>query len=122
MAVNPDHVELAEVATELIGENGAPMQLWREVVTGGTDYDPNSGTVTIETTDIIAVRTKFSAFEVGDGSRIKSTDLKLLIDSSVDPRDNYQKIIDGSKELQIVDTLEVIPGEVSIIYKVQARL
>lgn len=121
MAVNPDHVELAEVAKELISENGAPMQLWREVVTGGTDYDPNSGTVSIETADITAVRTKFSAFEVGDGSRIKSTDLKLLIDSTVNPKE-YQKIIDGTKELQIIDVPEVIPGEVSIIYKVQARL
>jgi hypothetical protein len=118
MAANPTHTKLAATATRLISENGAPMQLWREVTTG-PDYDP---IVTTETADITAVRTRFSAFEVGDGSRIKSTDLKLLIDSSVDPRDNYQKIIDGSNELQIIDTLEVIPGEVSIIYKVQARL
>ena len=117
MAANLDHIELAAVATELINENGAPMRVWREVATG-PDYDPS---VTIETVGIIAVRSKFSTNEVGDGSRIKSTDLKLLIDSSVDPRE-YQKIIDGSNELQIIDVPEVIPGEVSILYKVQARL
>ena len=115
--VNPTHTKLAATATRLISENGAPMQLWREVTTG-PDYDP---IVTPETADITAVRTKFSAFEVGDGSRIKSTDLKLLIDSSVNPKD-YEKIIDGAKEMQIIDVPEVIPGEVSIIYKVQARL
>lgn len=115
--VNPTHVKLEATAKRLIAENGSAMQLWREVTTG-PDYDP---AVAIETADITAVRSKFAAYEVGDGSRIKSTDLKLLISSDVDPR-QYQKVIGGADELQIIDAQTIAPGDTTVIYKLQARL
>lgn len=118
MAINPTHTKLAATATRLINENGSAMKLWREDETGGTSFEP---IVTPEDVDITAVRSKFSSFEVGDGSRIKSTDIKLLMDSSVNPKE-YQKVIDGVNELQIIDSVVIAPGDVTIIYKVQARL
>lgn len=117
MAINPTHTKLAATATRLINLNGSAMKLWREVTTG-PDFDP---VITPEDEDITAVRSKFSSFEVGDGSRIKSTDIKLLMDSSVNPKE-YQKVIDGVNELQIIDSVVIAPGDVTIIYKVQARL
>jgi hypothetical protein len=115
--VNPLHTKLAAVAERLINENGATMTLVNETTTG-PDYDP---VVTEITQDVIAVRTKFSANEVGDGSRIKSTDVKLLMSSAVDPK-LYQKVNDGVDEMQIVNADVIKPGELVIIYKVQARL
>ena len=117
MSINPTHVKLEATAKRLIAENGTAMQLWREVTTG-PDYDP---VITIETSGITAVRASFTAYEVGDGSRIKSTDLKLLMSSDVDPR-QYQKVIDGTDELQIIDAQTIVPGDTTILYKVQVRL
>jgi hypothetical protein len=114
---NRDHLELQADAKELIAENGATMQLYKETTTGPS-YDPVSTAVT---QGVVAVRSKFSAFEVGDGSRIKSTDIKLLLDSDHDPR-GYSKVIDGSNEYQIIDVVIVQPGDVVMLYKIQARL
>lgn len=114
---NPVHVKLADTAKRLIAKNGATVVLVKEDTTG-PDYDP---VVTRTTQSLIAVRTSFSAMEVGDGSRIKSTDIKYLMDSETNPLD-FEKIEDGNKELQIIDAVAVHPGDISIIYKVQARL
>lgn len=117
MAVSKTHTKLAATAKRLIDKNGAPMQMWREETTG-PDYDP---VIVTDTAPIIAVRSRFTVAEVGDGSRIKSTDIKLLLSSGEDPR-QYEKIIDGADELQIIDTTPIAPGELNIMYKVQARL
>ena len=117
MSINPIHVELQGVAQELIAENGVTMQLVSSTTTG-----PAFNPVVVDTlTDIVAVRSNYNVNEVGDGSRIKSTDIKLLIASQVAPATG-QKIIDGLKEMQIIDVSIIEPGEVVILYKVQVRL
>lgn len=117
MAANPDHIELAETAKELIDENGAPMQLFKETTTGPS-YDPVTTPVT---EDVTGVRSKFSAKEIGDGSRIKSTDIKILIDAAIDPT-GFEKIIDGTRSMQIIEIMPIEPGEVKIMNTLQCRL
>jgi hypothetical protein len=110
---NPSHTRLASTAERLIKKHGATMTLINETTTGPA-YDP---VVTEVTQSVIAVRLSFSDFEVGDGSRIKSTDIKLLMSSAVDPN-LYQKV-DG---MQIINAEVIKPGDVTIMYNVQARL
>ena len=114
---NAIHEKLQAIAKRLIGKNGATMQLYKETTTGPS-YDP---VVTPITQDVIAVRSKYPASEVGDGSFIKSTDIKLLLSSEHDPR-QYSKIIDGGNQYQIVDAQVIEPGETTILYKIQVRL
>lgn len=111
-----DQIELAAETVILIEETGAPMQLTRETSTGPA-YDPAAGTITAESESVIGVKGNFSQFEKGDGSRIKSTDIKILTTAAFDPR-LYQKIGD----YQIVDVKTVMPGTIVMLYIIQARL
>ena len=111
-----DQIELAADTVILIEETGEAMQMTRTTSTGPA-YDPAAGTVTGEAETVIAVRGNFNQFEIGDGSRIKSTDLKLLTTAAFDPR-LYQKIGD----YQIVSVKPVQPGTIVMLYIIQARL
>lgn len=117
MAINPDHIEFAELATELITENGSEMTLRTETV--ATGWPPVS---TISDQTITAVRTgnvSDSQIRNSDG-RIKMGDANMLMDSTIAPTE-AAKIIDGAKEYQIIDIGEVVPGDVSILFKLVVR-
>lgn len=116
MTINPDHVEFAELATELIGENGSEMILRTETVSTGY---PRTAIITDEPVTALregAVTDK----QIANDSRIKAGDINLLLDSSVPPTYSAQ-IIDGSREYQIVAIGEERPGDVSILWEVVAR-
>lgn len=116
MAINPDHIEFAELATELIGENGSEMVLRTETVSTGW---PRTAVVTDE--PVTALRDgNVTDNQIANDARIKAGDINLLLDSSVPPTE-AARIIDGSREYQIIAIGETRPGDVSILWEVVAR-
>ena len=116
MAINPDHIEFAELATELIGENGSEMTLRTETVSTGW---PRTAVVTDAT--ITAVRDgPVTDRQIAADSRIRAGDQNLLIDSTVPPTE-AATIIDGAREYAIIAVGETHPGDVSIMWEMVVR-
>ena len=116
MAANPTHTRLAATAKRLIAANGRSINLQKEVRQDGPAYNP---TISIENTAVTGVETRFSANEI-DGVEVLRTDKAFLLNSDVDPAD-FIRLMDGSNKYSIVSRQVINPGEVTIIYKVQAR-
>ena len=110
-----DHVWAAELATEMIGENGRTMLLRTFTQSG----DPWSPSLTPVDTPIIGLQTGWTRSD-RDQFLIETGDIKILIDSSVEPS-TAGRIVDGSVDYSIIDFVTVAPGEQTIFYKVQAR-
>lgn len=106
---------LQSTATRLISKFGRDFTL-RTLQKSGPSYNP---VIVNSDVTVKGVFTKFKAGEI-DGTLIQSSDKMVIIDSSVIP-DVEQRIVDGSNEYSIVDVDEIKPGEIGMIYKVQAR-
>lgn len=117
MAINPDHVELAELATELIKENGSEMTLRTETVSTGW---PRTAVVTDETVTAVRSGSVTDAQINASDGRLRMGDVRLLIDAKVAPT-TAGILIDGPRQYQIIDVPEIAPGDVSIMWKVVAR-
>lgn len=110
-----DHTWAAQMATEMIGENGRPMLL-RSFMQSG---DPWSPAQTPVDANIMGLQTDWTRSD-RDEFLIETGDIKILIDSSVEPR-IAGRIVDGSIDYSIIDFATIAPGEQAIFYKVQAR-
>lgn len=110
-----DHVWAAELATEMIGGNGRPMLLRTFTQSG----DPWSPSLTPVDTPIIGLQTGWTRSD-RDQFLIEIGDIKILIDSSVEPS-TAGRIVDNGIDYSIIDFVTVAPGEQAILYKVQAR-
>lgn len=110
-----DHTWAAQMATEMIGENGRPMLL-RSFMQSG---DPWSPTQTPVDTPIIGLQTGWTRSD-RDQFLIETGDIGILIDSSVEPS-TAGRIVDNGNDYSIIDFATVAPGEQTIFYKVQAR-
>lgn len=108
---------LADTAKKLIADKGRTVTLR----SGSPVYDPITDTMTGGTTDteVKAVFTAFRSDEV-DGTLIQRGDKKVIVDAKAAPQSG-DAIIDGTTQYEIVDVMEVQPGEPTIIYKLQAR-
>lgn len=116
MAINPLHTRLAARATRLIAKNGSEMTLRTETVSTGW---PRTAVVTDD--PVTALRDgNVTDDQIANDSRIKAGDVNLLLDSSVPPTE-AARIIDGSREYQIIAIGETRPGDVSILWEVVAR-
>lgn len=110
-----DHAWAAQMATEMIGENGRPMLLRTFTQSG----DPWSPTQTPVDTPIIGLQTGWTRAD-RDQFLIETGDIGILIDSSVEPS-TAGRIVDDGVDYSIIDFATVAPGEQAIFYKVQAR-
>lgn len=110
-----DYSGLQSTATRLISKFGRDFTL-RTLIKSGPSYNP---VIVNSDQTIKGVFTKFKAGEV-DGTLIQSSDKMVIVDSAVIPSVD-QRIADGSSEYSIVNVDEIKPGEVGMIYKVQAR-
>lgn len=110
-----DHTWAAQMATEMIGENGRPMLLRTFTQSG----DPWSPTQTPVDTPIIGLQTGWTRSD-RDQFLIEIGDIGILIDSSVEPS-TAGRLINNGVDYSIIDFATVAPGEQTILYKVQAR-
>ena len=125
-----------ETAIPLIREYGKPVTLLRALDKDDLDceYDPNTGTEVCtdpdtgevvdpgehEEHDGYAVEDSYSAGLI-DGSAIRVGDLRLLCVKIPKPRQGEDRLRVGDREYEIVNVNPVSPGEVEIMYEVQAR-
>lgn len=110
-----DHSWAQELATEAISEHGRPMLLRTFTQSG----DPWSPTQTPVDADVVGLQTGWTRSD-RDQFLIETGDIKIMIDSSVEPS-TAGRIVDGGVDYSIIDFATVAPGEQTILYKVQAR-
>lgn len=103
------------MATEMIGENGRPMLL-RTFAQSGDPWSPTQAPVD---TDVVGLQTGWTRSD-RDQFLIETGDIKIMIDSSVEPS-TAGRIVDNGVDYSIIDFATVAPGEQAILYKVQAR-
>lgn len=129
------HQDFLDMAKEMIGDEGRVMILVRITNTGRPD-DP---TQTKELMGIMGVQTEYREH---DPVLVRKGDKRILIASTVDitsdmrirdyetvpnvPLGQWQESYNGLSgefiEYSLEDVVEVMPGETSILYKVQARV
>lgn len=83
----------------------------------GEPWDP---VITDQAQRIVGVQTKFGANEI-DGDLIKSTDKRILLDSSIKP-DVSMRLRDEGVDYSIISVETIAPGTQVIIYKLQVRV
>ena len=110
------HQDFADMATEMIAEDGRPIQLVTLTKTG-PDYQP---VITESVVDVMAVQSFYDIRQV-NGDLIQKQDRRYLIDGVI-PITPDMRIRDDGVDYSIVGQPEVKPGTTSILYKVQARL
>ena len=110
-----DHVWAQELATAAISEHGRSMLLRTFTQSG----DPWSPSLTPVDTPIIGLQTGWTRSD-RDQFLIETGDIKILIDSNVEPS-TAGRIVDNNVDYSIIDFATVAPGEQAILYKVQAR-
>ena len=110
-----DHVWAQELATEAISEHGRSMLL-RTFTQSGDPWSPTQAPVD---TDVVGLQTGWTRSD-RDQFLIETGDIKIMIDSSVEPS-TAGRIVDNGIDYSIIDFVTVAPGEQTIFYKVQAR-
>jgi hypothetical protein len=107
--------DMAQLATDLITEFGRPMIL-RKYTIGGTAYSP---TKTPVDSPVIGVFTSFKTSDI-DGTLIKEGDKVILIDSAIEPS-KADSVIDEGFVYEVVDIMDITPGDTSVMYKLHVR-
>jgi hypothetical protein len=112
---------MATRVSTTLAKYGAPAVLER-VVRG--DYDPNVGTVDIDSTQVFnttAVRGTYRIGEV-DGTKIKAGDVRLYVDPTLatEPQPGDVVVFDGARFL-VINSSPVKPAAVVVLHDVQAR-
>lgn len=110
-----DHHWAKELAAEMIGEHGRGMML-RTFTQSGDPWSPAQTPVDV---NIIALQTDWTRSD-RDQFLIESGDIKILVDSSVEPS-TAGRIVDNGIDYSIINVVTLAPGEQTIYYKVQAR-
>lgn len=110
-----DHNWAKELAADMIGEHGRGMILRTFTQSG----DPWSPTQTPVDVNVVGLQTAWTRSD-RDEFLIETGDIKILIDSSVEPS-IAGRIVDSGIDYSIIDVATIAPGEQTIFYKVQAR-
>ncbi len=111
-----EHAWAAELATEMINENGRAMAL-RTLAKSGDDWNP---TLTPSDAAIVGAEVDYRTNEV-DGDLVKKNDKKIYIDSSVEPNTDM-RLIDDSNDYSIISVMTKKPGMLTTHYVLQVRL
>lgn len=110
-------------AERLIAQFGQAATLRRVTVSGGSAFDPASGTPTTTNHAVTLVELEFTRAEVANGL-VERGDKKLLLSTAgltVTP-DLSDKIVMGSTVYAIHDIRPLNPGGTVLMYEIQARL
>ncbi|MEE7442672.1 hypothetical protein MOR12E_28875 [Methylobacterium oryzae] len=110
---------MAQTAREMIDEFGRAMVLRRPnpgTYNAGTDSHAGGGAPV--DTPIMAVVTQYREKEI-DGEIIKRGDVRILIAGVKPDKDNF--ILDGVDTYTAVNVETLKPGDLALLYKVQAR-
>lgn len=115
------YTEMAATAAELLAEFGAPVTLIRD--SGGT-FDPVTGTETGATSKELTpkpngVLANYKTSLV-DGTRIKTGDRLLILDTSQAP-ETSDRVKIGTAEWSIVNMKAVKPADTPLVHFVQVR-
>lgn len=122
-----DYEGIRKRAASTIAKSGKTVKI---IIPGGTAYDPVTGTETpganIEHT-AKAVEIQYSQAE-RDGTMIKANDRRFLVaglktdGSALAQMATGHKIEVSTVKLEIVTVMPLNPGEINVIYEVQARI
>jgi len=122
-----DYTAIRKNAAATIKKNGKAIKI---IVPGGTAYNPVTGTDT-PGADVTysgrAVETQYTQAE-RDGTMVKASDRRFLVSGLQDSgaalaqMATGQRIEVASVKLEIVNVMPLNPGDVNIIYEVQARI
>ena len=110
------HEWAAQLATEMIGENGRAATLVT-VSNGGSAWDPVQASAEV---DVTVLQTSFNASDRNQWL-IEAHDKAFLLDSSVTPIVG-STLVDGATHYSIVNIATIAPGETTILHKVQVRV
>lgn len=114
------YTNMAATALKQINDKGRNLSL---VSDAGSSYDPDTDTFTeeTETSSFKGLVTVFKSSDI-DGEMILRDDKRILIAAeSISKPNNGDKITDGSVTYTVVNTEEVKPGDVAVLYMVQVR-
>ena len=107
--------DMAKLATDMIDEFGRAMIL-RKYTISGTDYAPIKTPVDSPVTGVV---TTFKRSDI-DGTLIREGDKMILIDSAIEPS-KADSVIDEGFVYEVVDIIDITPGDTSILYKLHVR-
>ena len=117
-----DYTGLAATADRLIEKFGQAATIRRKTTTGGSAYDPTSGTTTTTDQAVNAAITRYRNSEI-DGTLIKRGDKQALVPAvglTITPTVKDQFVLgDVVHAIQAVD--EVSPGGTVVVYRLQVR-
>ena len=91
-----------------------------DLVTISDTGDPWNPVQTETVQPVLGLQTSFTAQEI-DGDLIRATDKRFLIDSGVEPN-TAMRLKDGDSDYSIINVETLQPGDLAILYKLQARL
>lgn len=116
-----DYARPLATANRLIARFGQDGVVRRITTTGGTSYDPGEETPTNYPARFVV--TAFDNRTEVDGSRILSTDKKVLMaaDVETDPRSGDLLVCADGSILSVVDADPLKPAETVLLWTVQAR-
>lgn len=113
-----DYSVLADTATRLIGDFGAPCT-FHKVTEGACDPLTGVNGDTTEDIALTAVRLEFSSSDI-DGTMIQEGDFVLLIDGGQDISNIDSVTVDG-EQYEVVRPMPLKTGDTRMITKAQCR-
>lgn len=109
------HEWAAQLATEMIGDNGRAATL----VTISNSGDAWNPVQTSAEVDVTVLQTSFNAADKNQWL-IEAHDKAFLMDSSVTPIVG-STLVDGETHYSIINIATLAPGETTILHKLQVR-
>jgi len=106
-----------KLATKMINKYGRSAVLRAEIASGD-DWNP---TITQTEVPVKVFSSSYSLSEI-DGTLIESSDIKFLVDSTVDVETSSKIVDDDGKVYDVISVPIVRPGPTKVMSKVQARL
>lgn len=110
------HEWAAELAAEMIGENGRAATLVT-ISNGGNAWNPVQVSAEV---DVIVLQTSFNAADKNQWL-IEAHDKAFLLDSSVTPIVG-STLVDGATHYSIVNVATIAHGATTILHKLQVRV
>jgi hypothetical protein len=116
-----DYARMEATAQRLINKFGQDAIIRRVTVSGGTAYDPTSGTTTTTDYAAIIVVMKYTLNEI-DGTLIKAGDKKVYLSTDIQSVPLLSdKLVIGSDVHSIESILPLNPAGTTLLYEIQAR-
>lgn len=114
-----DYAKMAETAKTLLERFGSTIEITR---TTDATYNPVTGASTPGSSDTFRPKGVLLKFpdKLIDGTRIKQSDRRLIVDDTLEINLNDKPLIQG-EEWNLVENMTVSPAGVPIVYEFLAR-